>query len=189
MTNIIIFGAPGAGKGTQAKLLAQKYYLHHLSSGEILRQETKQGSESEKIQKYLKSGRLVPEKIINEIMARAIKKQPLNKGLIFDGFPRTLGQAKKLNHFLKASGREVAAVIEIKINETEGVKRIIKRAKTSGRSDDNKKVIKDRFKIYREEMRSLANYYRQQKKLILINGLGTEKQVFNAIVSRLPDLN
>lgn len=188
MKNIIIFGAPGAGKGTQAKLLAKKYHLHHLSSGEILRQETKQGPKSEKIKKYLKSGRLVPEKIINEIMATAIKKQKNRQGLIFDGFPRTLGQAKKLDRLLKADQRQVAAVIEIKINEAEGIKRIIQRAKTSGRSDDNKKVIKERFKIYREEMQPLVNYYQQQKKLILINGLGTEEKVFKTIISKLEKL-
>lgn len=185
MKNFIIFGAPGAGKGTQAELLAEKYKLVHLSSGEILRKEIKSGELGEKIKKYLASGRLVPEKIINSIMAKAIRQNQKAKGFVFDGFPRTVGQAKALDKTLKLEDQEINEVLKIRISEEEGIKRIIKRAKTSGRSDDNKKIIKERFKIYRREMEPIIAYYQKQKKLMIIDGHGQIKEIFNHLVARI----
>jgi adenylate kinase len=185
MKNFIIFGAPGAGKGTQAKLLAEKYGLIHLSSGEILRKEIKSGELGDKIKKYLAAGRLVPGKVINQIMAKAIRQHQRARGFVFDGFPRTVTQAKELDKTLKKEGQVVDEVLKIRINEEEGIKRIIERAKTSGRSDDNKKVIKNRFKIYHREMHPIIAYYQKQKKLIIIDGHGQIKDIFNSLVAKI----
>ena len=185
MKNYIIFGAPGAGKGTQAKLLAEKFGLIHLSSGEILRKEIKSGELGDKIKKYLASGRLVPSEVIDQIMEKAIKRHKKASGFIFDGFPRTLAQAKWLDKVLKKEDRPINAILKIRITEEEGIKRIIERAKTSGRSDDNRKVIKERFKIYHHEMHTLIAYYQKQKKLMIIDGNGTVDQISDRIISAL----
>ncbi len=189
MKNYIIFGAPGAGKGTQAKLLAEKYGLIHLSSGEILRQEIKKGELGDRIKKCLAAGRLVPADMINQIMEKAIRHHKNAKGLIFDGFPRTLGQAKMLDKILTEVDHGVTAVLKIRISEEEGIKRIIERAKTSGRSDDNRKIIKERFKIYRAEMQPILDYYHKQKKLILIDGNGDIKEIFDKLTDNLEKYN
>jgi len=185
MKNYIIFGAPGAGKGTQAKLLAEKYGLVHLSSGEILRKEIKSGELGEKVKKYLSSGRLVPGELINSIMEKAIKHHKKAQGFVFDGFPRTVGQARALDKTLKKDGEKIDEVLKIRISEEEGIKRIIERAKTSGRSDDNRKVIKNRFKIYHREMHPIIAYYQKQKKLIIIDGHGKIKDIFKDLVAKL----
>lgn len=185
MKNYIIFGAPGAGKGTQAKLLADKFGLVHLSSGEILRREIKSGGLGDKIKKYLASGRLVPGEVIDQIMEKAILRHKKARGFIFDGFPRTQAQAKWLDKVLKKEDRLINAILKIRISEEEGIKRIIERAKTSGRSDDNRKIIKERFKIYHREMHTLVSYYQKQKKLIIIDGNGTVEQISDRIVSAL----
>ncbi len=185
MKNYIIFGAPGAGKGTQAELLAEKYGLIHLSSGEILRKEIKSGELGEKIKKYLSSGRLVPEKLINSIMEKAISRHKKAKGFVFDGFPRTVAQSKELDRMLKKEGQAIDEVFKIRITEEEGLKRITKRAKTSGRSDDNEKVIKHRFKVYRREMSPIIAYYQKQKKLIIIDGQGKIEDIFKDLVTKL----
>ena len=185
MKNYIIFGAPGAGKGTQAKLLTEKFKLVHLSSGDILRQEIKSGELGETIKNYLSSGRLVPGRIINQIMTKAIKRHGKANGFVFDGFPRTLGQAKALDKILKENDHEINHVFKIRINEEEGIKRIIERAKTSGRSDDTKEVIKKRFKIYHREMHPIIDYYQKQKKLIIIDGHGKIKDIFKNLLLSL----
>lgn len=185
MKNFIIFGAPGAGKGTQAKLLAEKYNLIHLSSGEILRKEIKMGELGDKIKKYLATGRLVPGKVINQIMFKAIRQHKKAKGFVFDGFPRTVTQAKELDKTLKKEGEAISEVLKIRINEEEGIRRIIERAKTSGRSDDNKKVLKERFKIYHREMHPIITYYQKQKKLIIIDGHGQIKDIFKNLVDKV----
>jgi len=191
MKNFIIFGAPGAGKGTQAKLLSEKYGLVHLSSGDILRKEIKSGELSTEIKKYLESGRLVPARIVNQIIEREVKSHKKAKGFIFDGFPRTLSQAKRLDRILKLQGEKINAVLKVKITEEEGVKRILERSKTSGRiDDDNKKVIKNRFKIYYKMIHPILAYYQEQKKLILINGQAPIKQIFKdltTVIDKLPE--
>lgn len=185
MKNFIIFGAPGAGKGTQADLLTKKYKLAHLSSGELLRQELKGGELEEEIKKYVSTGRLVPGKIINQMMANAVEHNLKAKGFIFDGFPRTIGQAKKLDRILKSNNLSLDAVFELRITETEGVKRILERAKTSGRSDDNVTVLKKRFKIYNHKMHPIVAYYRAQKKMIIVDGQGTIKQIFKELTAKI----
>jgi adenylate kinase len=181
MKNFIIFGSPGAGKGTQAELLAEKYNLIHLSSGAILRKAIQDGLVSNNTIKYLQAGRLAPEKTIISLMQKAIKKHQKSLGLVFDGFPRTLNQAKKLDIILSEKNLTIDRVMEIKINQKEGTKRILERAKTSGRTDDNKKTLQTRFKIYRQKMNPIKAYYRKQKKLISIDGCRQVKEIFEQL--------
>ncbi|MFZ4632456.1 MAG: adenylate kinase [Patescibacteria group bacterium] len=185
MKNFIVFGAPGAGKGTQATLLAEKYGFIHLSSGEILRKEIKSGELGETVKKYLAAGRLVPGKLINTIMEKEIKRHQKAKGLIFDGFPRTLSQAKHLNKIMKLADHPINAVFKIRINEEEGIKRILERAKTSGRSDDNEEIIKKRFKIYHREMHPILSYYHKQNKLIIVDGHGDINDIFKNLTDKV----
>ncbi len=181
MKNVIIFGPPGAGKGTQAKLLAEKYGLVHLSSGEILRQEIKRGELGDKIKRYLAAGRLVPSQLINTIIEKQIKKHPHALGFVFDGFPRTVSQARELDKVLGAEDRKLKTVLNLEVGERESLKRIIKRAKTSGRSDDNVSTIKKRFKIYRREMQPIIDYYQKQKKLLTVSGHGHVETIFKRL--------
>jgi adenylate kinase len=181
MLNIIIFGPPGAGKGTQAQLIAEKYGQKHLSSGEILRTERKKSeSLNEEIKKYQDKGELVPDQIINELMQNEIRQNFTKAGFILDGYPRTIEQAKELDKFLSQENNRINLVLEISLTEEESIARIIERAKTSGRSDDNPEVIKDRCRIYEEESTPIIEYYRQQEKLVKIDGQATVNEVFAA---------
>ncbi|MFA5109199.1 MAG: adenylate kinase [Patescibacteria group bacterium] len=182
MLNLIIFGPPGAGKGTQAGLIARKNKLTHLSSGDILRHELKNGRLGTKIKKYQDAGKLVPDDIIVEMMETAVAKNLKGNGFIFDGYPRNSTQAKHLDQFLKNKKIKINSVLNLKLSEAEALKRIILRSKTSGRSDDNIKTIKNRFRIYRAQTAPLLKYYRAQKKIINIDGRPTITEVFKNIV-------
>jgi len=183
--NLLIFGPPGAGKGTQAILIAKKYKLTHLSSGDILRSELKNGELGDKIKRYQDAGKLVPDKLIIEVMDRAIIKHCHKAGFIFDGYPRTLKQAQSLDKFLKSKNIGLDAVLNLKLNEAEAVKRVLKRGKTSGRSDDNAKTIKARFSVYRAQTMPLLEYYKKQKKIMNIDGRPAIFNVFRDIKGSL----
>ena len=181
MLNIIIFGSPGSGKGTQAELISQKYKLSHLSSGELLRQELKNGILGEKIKKYQNAGKLVPDNIIISMMETAIRKKINGSGFIFDGYPRNLKQAKNLDKFLIKNNLPLSLVIDLKLNQKEALSRIIQRGKTSGRSDDNVKTITNRFKTYKIQTKPILEYYKNQKKVISIDGQPAIKDIFEKI--------
>jgi adenylate kinase len=170
MLNLIIFGPPGSGKGTQAELIAKKYKLTHLSSGDILRRELKNGALGKKIKQYQDNGQLVPDEIIIAMMEAAAVKKIMGRGFVFDGYPRNLKQAKSLDKFLRVKKIEITTVLNLKLSEAEASHRILLRSRTSGRSDDNLKTIKNRHKVYREQTAPLLKYYRAQKKLINIDG-------------------
>ena len=184
--NLLIFGPPGAGKGTQASLIAKKYHLDHLSSGDILRSEIAGGELGKKIKKYLAAGKLVPDTLVIEMMEKAISKAK-TQGVILDGYPRTIKQAKALDRLLKAKKATLAVVVNLRLNEDEATKRILERGKTSGRSDDNSKTIKARLKIYRTQTAPLLEYYKEQGKIINIDGRPAIEIVFKNIQERLKE--
>lgn len=181
MLNLVIFGSPGAGKGTQAKLIAKKYHLQHLSSGEILRQHRDHGLLGKKISTYQDKGRLVPNNLIIKIIESAINQLPIKQGLIFDGYPRNLTQAKSLASVLKKRKQEVNLVINLQLNERESTNRILLRGQNSGRHDDNLKTLKARFKIYQDESCPLIDYYHSQNKIKNIDGRPSINEVFAQI--------
>jgi len=188
MFNLVIFGPPGAGKGTQAKVIAEKLNLVHLSSGEILRQELIDGEFGPSIQKCQAAGILVPNEILIPLMEREITKNLDKAGLIFDGFPRTIVQAELLEQILAKHQTSIARIINLQLNQEEAVKRILQRGLESGRSDDNPETIKDRFVTYEEKTLPLLNYYRAKGNLIDIDGFPPIPEVSEKIMEALDDL-
>lgn len=172
MINLLIFGPPGAGKGTQAKVISKKYKLTHISSGDLLRQESKTNSSHKDIAKILKSGQLVPDNLINNLLKEHLTKidPTKTKGFLLDGYPRTLKQAEFIDNYLKKNKQTIRAIISLKLKDKDAIKRILVRGKTSGRKDDNLKIIEKRLEIYQSETKPLLKYYQQQKKLINIDG-------------------
>ncbi len=189
MLNLIIFGPPGAGKGTQAKLIAKEYGLTHLSSGNFLREEVVSNSElGQKIKKYQDEGILVPNELLTNLLKNIIKKKFNAQGFIFDGYPRSIQQTHILADILKENNLQLTGAINLKIGEEEALKRLLLRGKTSGRSDDNEKVIKNRFRVYHQETGPILEYYQEQKKLINIDGEKTIKQVATNIKEEIKKL-
>ncbi len=186
MKTIIIFGSPGAGKGTQAKLLAKKYNFIHLSSGDLLREEVSSGTIlGKKIKKYQDEGILVPNELLTELIEVNVKNNLNSSGLIFDGYPRSIEQANILNNILSKNNLELTTALTLNIEEEEALKRLLLRGKTSGRSDDNEKVIKKRFQVYYKETKPILNYYQEKNKLINISGKNSVETVQKEIITKL----
>lgn len=182
MLNIVIFGAPGSGKGTQSELLIRKYRLKHVSTGDLLRAEIKSGSELGKVaHQYISRGHLVPDEIVIEMLEDLIKRHSSEKGFIFDGFPRTLSQGKSLNDKLEKNGQTISTVLSLDVDDEELIDRLVKRGQLSGRSDDNEQVIKSRLSVYHEQTEPLKDFYAKQNKLVSIPGKGTVEEVFKSI--------
>ena len=168
--NIIIFGSPGAGKGTQAEIIANDYGLKHLSSGQLSRQMLNNRLLGKKIKNYMDKGELIPNAIIIKIVEDYIEKNKNVAGFIFDGYPRNLGQAKELDHLAKKNNTKIDLVINLKLEQAEALKRILKRGKDSGRSDDNLKTIETRLKVYKKLTEPILDYYRNNNRLQEIDG-------------------
>ncbi len=181
MLNILIFGPPGAGKGTQASLIAKQFKLKHLSSGDLLRQERENGVLGRQIRKYQDSGHLVPDSLIIKMFEAAVAKELKGAGFIFDGYPRNLRQAKALDKFFKTHGSALHLVINLKLSATEAARRVVLRGKTSGRSDDNRKTVLSRFQVYLVQTKPLLEYYKKQKKILHIDGRPPVPEVFKQI--------
>ena len=188
MTNIILCGAPGCGKGTQSEFIVEKYGLTHLSTGDLMRHEVASGSElGQLIESYTSQGQLVPDDVTIQLLEKHIESLPADtKGLIFDGFPRTLNQAVQLERLMKKRGDKTAILIDINVPEDEIIRRLIERGKTSGRSDDNLDTIKKRLVVYHEQTRPVDDYYELMDKYVRIQGLGTISGIFGRI-SRVLD--
>ena len=184
MVNIILFGAPGCGKGTQAARLAQHYDLYHISTGEVIRSEIKRGTELGKsMEGYISRGELAPDSIVVE-MVRDYMLSHNDKGCIFDGFPRTTAQADIFDAMLAEAGAKVDVMVYMDVPEQELVNRILLRGKESGRADDaSEEVIRNRIEVYRQQTAIVAEYYTQQNKYSEINGLGTMDEVFDRLVA------
>ena len=183
MLNLVIFGPPGSGKGTQATHIKEKYGLLHLSTGEMLRHEiaskTALGLEIENI---VSSGQLVPDELVTEVLQKALaEKMSQGNGFIFDGFPRNEDQAQILEDALNSLNLEVNIAINLTVSEPELIKRILLRGETSGRADDNEIVIKERLEIYRKNADKLIKFYQNLDKLYEVNGEGSPQEVFQRI--------
>ena len=181
--NVVIFGAPGSGKGTQSEKLIEKYGLHHISTGEVLRDHIARKTPiGEVANSYISKGQLIPDELMIEILEDIIEHEPKAvKGVIFDGFPRTVPQADALRKFLESRGSDVHHVIGLEVPEEELIDRMIKRGQATGRADDNPETIKNRLKVYHESTTPLRDYYKAQGKYRAINGTGSIDDIFNAI--------
>lgn len=183
MFNLILFGPPGSGKGTQSERLIAKYGLKHLSTGDLLRSEiaaqTPLGMEAKK---NMDKGQLVPDEVVIGMISSALEANPQAKGFLFDGFPRTVAQAEALDKLLKLKGTQINAMISLLVTEEELIKRLLNRGLTSGRSDDtNEEVIRARITEYRNKTSVVADYYKQFDKLAEIKGEGSIDDIFNAL--------
>ena len=180
MKNIVIFGAPGSGKGTQSDLMIGKYGFNHISTGDVLRSEIKNGTELGKTAKeYIDNGQLIPDELMVSILAGVYDSfGKEHKGVIFDGFPRTIPQAEALKQMLSERGHKVAAMIELDVPEEELMQRLIKRGQQSGRSDDNAETIKKRLDVYHSQTAPLIEWYRNEGVHHHIDGLGELNRIF-----------
>ncbi len=180
MKNIVIFGAPGSGKGTQSEKMIQKYGFGHISTGDVLRDQIKRGTELGKTAKsYIDNGQLIPDDLMVSILADVYDSFGKDhKGVIFDGFPRTIPQAEALKEMLAKRGHKVAAMIELDVPEDELMKRLILRGQQSGRSDDNEETIKKRLTVYHNQTAPLIEWYEKEGIHHHINGLGELDRIF-----------
>ena len=189
MLNVVIFGAPGSGKGTQSELIISKYGLFHISTGEILRQEIQKQTELGVIAEgYITAGQLVPDELIIKMLAEKIDSTTDAKGFIFDGFPRTMAQGEALDNLLREKNTSIIAVLNLVVEEKELISRLTKRGEESGRTDDNPEVIKKRLDVYRNQTEPLIDYYKKKGKLFNIKGNNEIRYVFDKIVEMLDRL-
>jgi len=185
MFNLILFGPPGSGKGTQSEKIVERYGLIHLSTGNLLRQEiadkTILGLEAKSI---MEKGHLVPDEVVIGMIDSSIEKHPDAKGFLFDGFPRTVAQAEALDKLLALRKTGINKVIALDVIEEELVNRLLKRGETSGRSDDNNEAtIRRRYAVYKKDTEPVAEYYKDQDKFVVIKGIGTIDEIFNAVTN------
>ena len=183
MKNIVIFGAPGSGKGTQSDKLIEKYGLQHISTGDVLRAEIKNGTElGRNAKQYIDQGQLIPDELMVSILASVYDGFGRgHKGVIFDGFPRTIPQAEALKAMLAERGDKVAAMIELEVPEDELMKRLLLRGKLSGRADDNEETIKKRLVVYHQQTQPLIEWYKKEGVHHHIDGLGELDRIFQDI--------
>lgn len=182
MLNIIIFGAPGSGKGTQSENLIRKYNLAHISTGDVLRAEIKDGTELGKLAEgFISKGQLVPDDVVIGMLANVLDSKESVSGVIFDGFPRTLPQGEALDKMLNERGQSVSIVVSLEVDEPELIDRLIKRGQQSGRSDDNLETIKSRLDVYKNQTSPLKEHYKETGKLASIKGVGSVDEIFASI--------
>jgi len=187
MFNLILFGPPGSGKGTQSEKLIAKYGLKHLSTGDLLRYEiSRQTPLGKEAQNFMDKGQLVPDEVVIGMISSALDDNPKAKGFLFDGFPRTPAQAKALDELLKLKKAPIAAMLALDVSEEELVKRLVKRGETSGRSDDNNEnVIRARIVEYHNKTAIVADYYKQFDKVVMIKGEGTIDDIFDRLCKEI----
>lgn len=183
MINLILFGPPGAGKGTQSARLIEKYSLTHISTGDLFRKHLKEGTPLGKLaQEYMSKGNLVPDQVVIDMVDDKIRSTGNIQGIIFDGFPRTIPQAEALDKLLNGKNAPINAFIELLVPEDELRKRLASRAAKENRPDDAKpEVIENRISVYNKETAIVADYYKKMKKYSSVIGVGDEEQIFNNI--------
>lgn len=187
MLNLVIFGAPGSGKGTQSERLIDEYGLFHISTGEVLRDHIARGTELGKVaDSYISKGQLIPDALMIDILSHLLDTdERTRQGVIFDGFPRTINQAKALKKMLADRGSKVHAVVGLEVDDNELIDRLIKRGQQSGRADDNLDTIKQRLHVYHSQTQPLQEYYRNEGKYHSIPGTGSIDKIFDTIKESL----
>lgn len=187
MVNIILFGPPGSGKGTQAEKLIEKYKLVHISTGDLLRAEmaakTPLGQEA---RSFIDNGRLVPDEVVIGMISAKLDAHPKAGGFIFDGFPRTIAQAEALDKLLSAKNYSITRLLSLEVSEPELIRRLLNRGKTSNRSDDQDvSIVRNRIDEYRKKTLPVADYYNRQGKLSNIKGEGSIEEIFNRLTAAI----
>lgn len=187
MFNLILFGPPGSGKGTQSEKLIARYGLKHLSTGDILRGEiANQTPLGLAAKSLMDKGQLVPDEVVIEMINSALENNPEAKGFLFDGFPRTTAQAEALDKLLSQKGTSIAVVLALQVGKEELVARLLNRGKTSGRSDDtNESVISSRIEEYEKKTAAVGEYYGKFSKLALIKGEGSIDEIFDSLCEEI----
>jgi adenylate kinase len=187
MFNLILFGPPGSGKGTQSEKLIAKYGLKHLSTGDLLRSEiTRQTPLGQEAQNFMDKGQLVPDEVVIGMISSALEANPQARGFLFDGFPRTSAQAEALDKLLELKKAPISVMLALEVSEEELVKRLLKRGETSGRSDDtNESVIRARITEYRNKTEAVADYYREFDKVVMVKGEGTVDDIFDRLCKEI----
>ncbi|MFK7934039.1 MAG: adenylate kinase [Saprospiraceae bacterium] len=190
MINLILFGPPGSGKGTQAAKLVEQFELLHISTGDLFRYEmgndTPLGLEAKS---YIQKGELVPDSVTVGMLKNKVNANPDVKGYIFDGFPRTIAQSEALDAFLKEKGQAISQLIMLDVDDEELIGRLLERGKTSGRADDNdESIIRNRLEVYRKETSPVFDFYAKQKKSKKISGVGTIDDITERLTSEIAQL-
>lgn len=185
MINIVLFGAPGCGKGTQAQRLKERYGVAHVSTGEVIRGHIRRGTElGRSMEGYIAQGRLAPDEIVIGMIADYVAGHKEGCGCIFDGFPRTTVQAEEFDRILEGHGMGVDVMVDIQVPEEELVRRILLRGKDSGRADDaSEEVIRGRLEVYHAQTAVVADHYRSQGKYVQVDGMGSMDEVFDRIAA------
>ena len=187
MTNIVIFGAPGSGKGTQSEMIIRKYNFKHFSTGDILRKQIIDQTELGKIAKtFIDQGKLVTDELIIDMLAKELDSAKDVSGIIFDGFPRTYAQAEALKKLLNQKGADVTVMLNIQVDDDELIKRLLERGKISGRSDDNPETIAKRIQTYYEQTTPVIDFYKKEGTAIDIEGVGSIDDIF-VLISKAID--
>lgn len=191
MLNIILFGPPGAGKGTQSAKLIDKYNLTHIATGDLFRMHLGEGTPlGLKAKEYMNEGLLVPDSIVIGMVEEKIASTSEAKGFIFDGFPRTVAQAEALDSMMSRNGMKIDGMIALEVPDQELKSRIAERGKTSGRADDQDPVkIEKRIQVYKEETLPVANYFDKKGKFVSINGVGSIDDIFFRIIHEIDKLS
>ncbi|MBE0639045.1 MAG: adenylate kinase [Bacteroidales bacterium] len=186
MLNLILFGPPGSGKGTQSLKIAEKYNLAHISTGDIFRSEIRNKTDlGLKVQSIIEKGELVPDDLLIEILESALNKLQEKAGYIFDGFPRTHRQAEDLDMLLKKRNDAVRLVIALEVDQDEVVKRLLNRARLEGRKDDTEEVILNRMAVYHKQTAPLIDFYVKQGKFKSVPGVGSIDDIFDSITEAI----
>ena len=189
MLNIVIFGPPGAGKGTQSGNLIEKYNLVHISTGDLFRMHIKQETElGKKVKNLLDNGILVPDSVTIDMLEEEVQQNPQAQGFIFDGFPRTIAQAEALDKFLESKGSAIHAVVQLEVPETELKRRLEERRNISHRPDDEQAKVLKRMDEYFSKTIHVLPYYEEQGKLAVVNGIGNIEVIFTQICERIEEI-
>lgn len=186
MTNLIIFGPPGSGKGTQSNNIVSKYGFHHIATGEIFRNEIKNQTElGLEVKSIIDDGKLVPDELVMKIFESALDRCTNKQGIIFDGFPRTKFQAEELKKILNARNTEISVVVSLEVDEEELVRRLINRNIEMDRTDDSTEIVQKRLKVYHDTTEPLIRYYKGRGIYKAIHGIGSVEEIFSKITREI----